>query len=73
MVYEAISSGSLDDTSDFAEFRLAMIDACQTLYPENLDYLSTDKTGFHSVGIGPDLYIRNQLSDQGEEPGTLSL
>ncbi|MHA2431358.1 MAG: hypothetical protein ACXACC_10075, partial [Promethearchaeota archaeon] len=35
-------------------------------------YLATVKTAFHAVGIGPDLYIRDKLTDQGEEPGTLS-
>ena len=72
MLYEVISTGLLSNTSDFADLRLAFIEACQALYPENLDYLAAVKTAFHAVGIGPDLYIRDQLADQGDEPGTLS-
>jgi Zn-dependent metalloprotease len=72
MLYEAISTILLNNNSDFADLRLAFIEACQTLYPDNLDYLATVKTAFHAVGIGPDLYIRDQLIDQGVEPGTLS-
>jgi Zn-dependent metalloprotease len=72
MLFEVISTGLLDNSSDFAEFRVAMIQACQTLYPDNLDYLIAIKTAFYAVGIGPDLYIRDTLADQGEEPGTLS-
>lgn len=72
MLYEVISTGLLTNTSDFADFRLAFIEVCQTLYPEELDYLATVKAAFHAVGIGPDLYIRDTLSDQGDEPGSLS-
>lgn len=72
MLYEVISTGLLTNTSDFADFRIALIAVCQTLYPENLDHLAAVKTAFHAVGIGPDLYIRDSLADQGEEPGTLS-
>lgn len=72
MLFEVISTGLLTNTSDFADFRLAFIEACQTLFPENLDYLASVKTAFHAVGIGPDLYVRDHLADQGQEPGTLS-
>ena len=72
MLFEALSTGLLDDTSDFADFRLAFIQVCQSLYPENLDYLAAVKSAFRAVGIGPDLYIRDTLADQGQEPGTLS-
>ncbi len=73
MLYYVISTaGFLTNTSVFADFRTAFIVACQTLYPENLDYLAAVKSAFHAVGIGPDLYIRDRLVDQGEEPGTLS-
>lgn len=72
MLYEVISTFLLNNTSNFADFRLAFIEACQTLYPDNLDYLASVKAAFHAVGIGPDLYIRDQLADQGVEPGTLS-
>ena len=34
--------------------------------------MATVKAAFFAVGIGPDLYIRDTLADQGEEPGTLS-
>jgi hypothetical protein len=73
MVYHAMSTpGLLGNTSVFADFRIAMILACQTLYPENLDYLATVKTAFHAIGVGPDLFVRDTLADAGEEPGTLS-
>jgi Zn-dependent metalloprotease len=73
MLYHVISTpGLLTNSSDFGDFRLAFIEACQTLYPDNLDYLATVKTAFLAVGIGPDLYIRDTLADTGNEPGTLS-
>jgi Zn-dependent metalloprotease len=53
MLFEVISTGLLTNSSDFADFRLAFIQACQTLYPDNLHYLATVKTAFHAVGIGP--------------------
>lgn len=73
MLYYVMSTpGMLGGTSDFNDFRIAMITACMDLYPNDLDYLVTVKTAFHAVGIGPDLYARDTLADQGEEPGTLS-
>lgn len=72
MLYEVMSGGVLTNTSDFADFRLAFILACTSLFPDNLDYLATIKSAFHAVGIGPDLYVRDRLADQGEEPGILS-
>jgi Zn-dependent metalloprotease len=73
MLYYVMSTpGMLAYTSDFNDFRIAMITACMDLYPDDLDYLVTVKNGFHAVGIGPDLYARDSLADQGEEPGTLS-
>lgn len=72
LLYHVISSGLLAYTSVFADFRKAFILACLTHYPENLDYLATVKASFHAVGIGPDLYIRDTIADQGAEPGTLS-
>lgn len=68
MVYHVISTGLLSNTSDFADFRLAFIDSCQALYPDNLDYLATVKAAFFAVGIGADLYVRDTLTDQGDEP-----
>ncbi|WP_292390430.1 M4 family metallopeptidase [Methanosarcina sp. UBA5] len=55
MLYEIISSGLLNNTSDFADFCIAFIEACQTLYPENLDYLVTVKAAFDAVGIAYDI------------------
>jgi hypothetical protein len=72
MLYHVVSTGLLDNTSDFADFRNAMIDACLDMYPDNLDYLAAVKSGFHAIGVGPDLYVRDRIDDQGEEPGTLS-
>ena len=73
MLYHVISTpGLLTNSSTFPQFRRAMIEACLTLYPDNLDYLVTVKTGFKAVGIGPDVYIRDTLADVGVEPGTLS-
>ncbi len=73
MLYYVMSTpGMLGYTSDFNDFRIAMITACMDLYPNDLDYLVTVKNGFHAVGIGPDLYARDSLADQGDEPGILS-
>jgi thermolysin len=72
MLFDVISTGLLNNTSNFADFRSAFIDVCQSLYPDNLDYLAAVKSAFHAVGIGPDLYVRDRLADQGEEPGVLS-
>jgi hypothetical protein len=72
MLFEVLSTGLLNNTSDFADFRLAFIQVCQTLYPDNLDYLAAVKSAFHAVGIGPDLYIRDTVADQGQEPGVLN-
>jgi bacillolysin len=73
MLYHVMSTpGMLNNTSDFNDFRIAMITACMDLYPDDLDYLVTVKTAFYAVGIGPDLFARDTLADQGDEPGTLS-
>lgn len=56
----------------FLDFREAMLDACLDLYPEDLDKLMQVKNAFNAVGIGPDIYIRDTLSDTGVEPYTLS-
>lgn len=56
----------------FLDFREAMLDACLDLYPEVLEYLTQVKNAFNAVGIGPDIYIRDTLSDTGIEPFTLS-
>lgn len=72
MLYHTISAGLLTNLSNFADFRRAMINACQSLFPDNLDYLISVKTAFKAVGIGPDFYTRDNLGDTGQEPGTLS-
>ena len=73
MLYHVISTpGLLTNTSNFADFRRAMITACQTLFPDNLDYLMAVKAAFKAVGIGPDLYVRDYAADDGEEPGAAS-
>lgn len=72
MLWEALSVPLVTNTSDFADFRLAMIEACQLLYPDNVAYLATVKAGFQAVGIGPDLFIRDRLVDTGQEPDVAS-
>ncbi|MHA1907070.1 MAG: M4 family metallopeptidase [Candidatus Thorarchaeota archaeon] len=72
ILWDVLSTGVLTNSSNFVDLRLAFIQVCMTLFPKNLDYLASVKTAFHAVGIGPDLYIRDRLEDQGEEPGTLS-
>ncbi|MGD8374440.1 MAG: M4 family metallopeptidase [Candidatus Woesebacteria bacterium] len=52
----------------FLDFREAMLDACQDLYPEDLFKLMQVKNAFNAVGIGPDVYIRDNLTDTGVEP-----
>jgi hypothetical protein len=54
-----------NNTADFRDFRQAMIDACLDLYP---NFLTEIKRAFQAVGIGPDMVIRDNLSDTGEEP-----
>jgi len=74
IIYEIVSQpGYLTATSVFSDFRTKFIVACQTIFPDNLDYLATVKAAFTAVGIGPDIYIRDTLTDQGVEPAaTLS-
>jgi bacillolysin len=54
--------------ADFLNFRQAMLDACLDLYPSDAFKLTQVKKAFQAVGIGPDVYIRDQLSDAGDEP-----
>ncbi|MFW9772945.1 MAG: M4 family metallopeptidase [Candidatus Thorarchaeota archaeon] len=58
---------------DFLEFRQKMLDSCQHFYPEDLEKLITVKAAFKAVGIGPDLYIRDTINDDGEEPNPLGV
>ncbi|MBC8754842.1 M4 family metallopeptidase [Kordia sp. YSTF-M3] len=52
----------------FLDFRAAMLDACLDLFPTDLNVLTQVKNGFNAVGIGPDLYVRDNISDTGVEP-----
>lgn len=52
----------------FLDFREAMLDACLDLFPTDLLLLSEVKRAFNAVGIGPDLYVRDNVADTGEEP-----
>ncbi|MGB3077002.1 MAG: M4 family metallopeptidase, partial [Chitinophagales bacterium] len=55
-------------TATFLDFRQAMLDACLELFPTDLVKLSQVKNAFHAVGIGPDLFVRDNLADSGTEP-----
>ena len=55
-------------TATFLDFRVAMLDACLDLFPTDLVKLSQVKNAFHAVGIGPDIYVRDNLADTGAEP-----
>jgi thermolysin len=52
----------------FLDFREAMLDACHDLFPTDLFKLMQVKAAFNAVGIGPDLYARDNLADTGAEP-----
>lgn len=52
----------------FLDFRAAMLDACLDLFPGDLLKLSQVKNAFNAVGIGPDLYVRDNVADTGAEP-----
>lgn len=52
----------------FLDFREAMVDACLDLFPTDLEKLTQVKNAFNAVGIGPDLYVRDNLADTGLEP-----
>jgi thermolysin len=55
-------------TATFLDFRAAMLDACLDLFPTDLVKLSQVKNAFNAVGIGPDLYVRDNVADSGVEP-----
>jgi hypothetical protein len=55
-------------TATFLDFRAAMLDACLDLFPTDLVKLSEVKNAFNAVGIGPDIYVRDNLADTGVEP-----
>jgi Zn-dependent metalloprotease len=55
-------------TATFIQFREKMLDACLDLFPTDLFKLAQIKAAFNAVGIGPDTYVRDNLSDTGAEP-----
>lgn len=55
-------------TATFLDFREAMLDVCQDLFPTDLVKLTQVKNAFNAVGIGPDIYVRDNLADTGAEP-----
>jgi thermolysin len=52
----------------FLDFREAMVDAALDLFPGNLFVLAQVKAAFNAVGVGPDLYVRDNVADTGTEP-----
>lgn len=55
-------------TATFLDFREAMLDACLELFPKDLVKLTQVKNAFNAVGIGPDIYVRDNVADNGQEP-----
>ena len=55
-------------TASFLDFREAMLDASLDLFPGDLFVLSHVKRAFNAVGIGPDIYVRDNVADTGDEP-----
>lgn len=54
--------------AQFLDFRQAMLDSCLDLFPCDYSKLSQVKNAFNAVGVGPDIYVRDNLSDTGLEP-----
>ncbi len=54
--------------ASFLDFREAMLDAWMDLFPTDLLMLTQIKNAFNAVGIGPDIYVRDNLLDSGAEP-----
>lgn len=52
----------------FLDFRVAMLDAALDLFPTDLALQQQVAKAFDAVGIGPDLYVRDNLGDTGIEP-----
>lgn len=77
--FHALSIGLLgNNDATFLECREAALNAVDSLYSIDPDYLSildSVKNAFTAVGIGPDIYIRDSLTDTGVIPsiGTLYL
>lgn len=77
--FHALSIGLLgNNDATFLECREACLNAVNMLYRRDTDYLMTldsVKNAFTAVGIGPDIYVRDSLTDTGVVPsiGTLYL
>lgn len=75
--FHALSVGLLGNSlATFVECREAALNAVNALYKNDADYLDimdSVKNAFTAVGIGPDIYIRDNLNDSGITPsaGTL--
>lgn len=52
----------------FLDFRNAMVDAAQDLFPGDIALQRDVARAFDAVGIGADLYVRDNLADNGIEP-----
>lgn len=57
-----------NQTASFLDFREAMLDAVLDLFPADLFVLAQVKRAFNAVGIGPDVFVRDNLADAGDEP-----
>lgn len=77
--FHALSFGlHANNNATFTECREACLNAVNLLYSSDPDYLAildSVKNAFTAVGIGPDIYVRDSLSDTGVIPsiGTLYL
>ncbi len=70
MLYHCMAKiwdGGAKNDATFLDFRQAMLDACLDLFPCDLFMLSQVKNAFNAVGIGPDIYMRDNLADTGVE------
>lgn len=71
------SNGLLANTSaTFMECREAAVNAVDALFsgePDYLEILNSVKNAFTAVGIGPDIYIRDNIADDGTVPNAAPL
>ncbi len=71
------SNGLLGNSNaTFLECREAAVNAVDALFSDNADYLrilNSVKNAFTAVGIGPDIYIRDNTGDDGTVPNTAPL
>ena len=73
LLFDVINDNLLSDTANFLEFREGMLTSCLEAFPQDLEKLSSVKAAFKAVGIGPDLFLRDTLSDIGLEPNPSGL